>query len=107
MKDADNKRCLFAVLATTALGEHPAKIMKMNQQNSVNPDAPWTAIQVTPKMDGRCFYKNCFIMNEKKIILATTHDMAVVDLELNVLVKARSVSNIHSSIQYGYGLFHC
>ena len=108
-KDADNNRCLLAVLATTARGEHPAKIMKLNQQNSVNPDQipPWTTSQVTPKMNEDCFYKNCFIMNEKKIILATTWDMAVVDLELNVLVEARDIREIHSSIVPWGGLFHC
>ena len=46
-------------------------------------------------------------MNEKKIILATTHDMAVVDLELNVLVEARNVNEIHSDILDEFGLFHC
>ena len=46
-------------------------------------------------------------MNGKKIILATTFDMTVVDLELNVLVKAQCVNQIHSSIQNWYGLFHC
>ena len=84
--------------------------MKLNQQNSVNPDQipPWTTSQVTPKMeeDGS-FYKNCFIMNEKKIILATTKEMAVVDLELNVLVEARNVNKIHRSIYGVSGLFHC